>query len=304
VADQRLQTPQAMRASVTDRLRALTVADRRLQLTDLLRQFSYDRLLARVFSGDDADRWVLKGATALLARLGPDTRHTRDVDLYREVGDLVEAETALRDAAARDLGDFFRFEVLPGSPPGPGSDTRTVRVTAYLGTTELASFPVDLVTHLSMTEEPDLMGPLVAVEVPGVISVPYRVYPVVDHIADKVCAIHELHPLVDGEPGPSTRYRDLVDLTTFARTTSVEAPALMRAVQTEALRRDLTLPDRVTLPERGDWRAGYAREVRNAPAVVDRDLDAAAVLAGRFLDPILSGTAKGTWQPDALAWSS
>lgn len=69
-------TPEAMRASVTARLRTLASADPRLALNDLLRQWVYDRLLARVFLGDEAERWVLKGAAALLVRLGPETRHT------------------------------------------------------------------------------------------------------------------------------------------------------------------------------------------------------------------------------------
>src|SRR5437867_4312677 len=83
------RTPQAMRASVTDRLRALVKAEHRLQLNDLLRQFAYGRALARV-SAEDAERWLLKGATALLARLGPNTRHTKDIDLYNDAGDPQE----------------------------------------------------------------------------------------------------------------------------------------------------------------------------------------------------------------------
>ena len=48
-------------------------------LDELQRQFADDRLLARAFSGPEADRWVLKGAGPLLARL-PDARHSRDID--------------------------------------------------------------------------------------------------------------------------------------------------------------------------------------------------------------------------------
>jgi hypothetical protein len=106
-------TPQALRAVVTDRLRTLANAQG-TQLNDLLRQFAYDRFLA-LFE-DDPERWLLKGATAMLARLGPDSRHTLDVDLYRSAGSLDEAEVALRTSAALDLGDFFRFEIAPGSP--------------------------------------------------------------------------------------------------------------------------------------------------------------------------------------------
>ena len=59
-----------------------------------------ERLLQRLYARDDG--WVLKGAAALLAR-EVSVRATRDVDLYRRAG-LVEAEAALREALALDLG--------------------------------------------------------------------------------------------------------------------------------------------------------------------------------------------------------
>jgi predicted nucleotidyltransferase component of viral defense system len=85
-------TPIALRSAITDHLRILAAERPGRSLQDLLRQFAYDRLLYRVFSGPDSDRWVLKGATALLARLGGDARHTVDVDLYDRSGNLDEAE--------------------------------------------------------------------------------------------------------------------------------------------------------------------------------------------------------------------
>jgi Nucleotidyl transferase AbiEii toxin, Type IV TA system len=293
-------TPQALRAAVTDRLRSVAVAHG-AQLNDLLRQFAYDRFLARVFE-DDPERWVLKGATAMLARLGPGSRHTLDVDLYRSAGTLDEAEEALRASAALDLGDYFRFEIAPGRPVAGPVATRQLTVTAYLGATVFASFPVDLVTDLNMTAPPDVIGPLVDVDIPGITPSRYRVYPVVDHIADKVCAIHELHERVEGPPQPSTRYRDLADLSTFARTAVVEADALATALRSEAARRRLTLPAQVTVPTDRGWRAGYARVARDAPALVDRDIMAAVDTVCRFIDPVLDGSAAGRWDPHRLTW--
>lgn len=69
--------------------------------------------MGRVFL-TEPDKWVLKGATALLARMRGSGRHTVDVDLYRRRAGLGEAEAALRAAAALELGDFFRFELSPG----------------------------------------------------------------------------------------------------------------------------------------------------------------------------------------------
>lgn len=56
-------SPQALRRVVTDRLRNVAEQQAGAQVSDLLRQFAYDRLLARAFTADP-DRWVLKGAAA------------------------------------------------------------------------------------------------------------------------------------------------------------------------------------------------------------------------------------------------
>ncbi len=298
-----LRDPQALRRSVTDRLTALVRTDPRVNLSDLLRQFAYDRLLTRVFSGPVADGWILKGATAMLARLGPDGRHTRDIDLYRRAGGAAEAEEALRAAAGRDIGDLFRFEVTSGRPTAGATQARRVRVTAYLGATQFASFPVDLVTDIDMTSTPETLGPLVPIPIPGIVTTPYRVYPLTDHIADKVHALHELHERIAGPAQPSTRYRDLVDLAVFARTTRPGAEALIRAVRSQGRRRRLALPSRLTVPSTPDWPPGYAREVRNAPGAADRTLEAAVGTVRHFLDPVLAGSAVGVWDPASLSWT-
>src|SRR6266545_3261685 len=113
--------PAAFRAALTDRLKNLA-ASSAFTVAELQRQFAYDRLLARIFRAPDAQRWVLKGATALLARLDV-ARHSKDVDL--------------------------------GGRP-------------------FASFSVDVVAGQTMTAVPDLVPPLVEIEIPGLLRVDYR----------------------------------------------------------------------------------------------------------------------------------
>jgi hypothetical protein len=73
------QTPASFRRALTDRLRAVSAPNGRWPLADMQRQFAYDRLLARLYMVDD--HWILKGATALIARrIG--VRHTIDLDVY------------------------------------------------------------------------------------------------------------------------------------------------------------------------------------------------------------------------------
>jgi hypothetical protein len=72
----RYETPSAFRTALKDRFEQIARADRRYLLRELQRQFAYDRALAKLFSSIDADRWVLKGAGAFLARLAT-ARHSK-----------------------------------------------------------------------------------------------------------------------------------------------------------------------------------------------------------------------------------
>ncbi|MFI4978492.1 MAG: nucleotidyl transferase AbiEii/AbiGii toxin family protein [Solirubrobacterales bacterium] len=302
MSERRYASPQALRRAVTDRLRELAGQRSGARLGDLMHQFAYDRLLARVFTAD-ADRWVLKGAAAMLARLPAAARHSNDIDLYSQTGDLAEAERALRRAAAVDLCDYFRFVLGPARSLKQEAKAMRVPITAYLGPTEFASFHADLVASLSMTGEAEEVRALIDIDI-GLPQPRYRAYPVADHIADKVCAMIETHPRKSGEPAASTRYRDLVDLATFARSSEIDGKALAAALRSESERRGLTLPDQLADPSGADWRAGYARSVRDAPALPDRDLETALRTVRAMLDPILAGERVARWDPTTLSWLS
>jgi hypothetical protein len=193
-------SPAAFRRALTDKLRAKAETSQ-WTLQQLRRQMAYDRLLERLYLVDDG--WVVKGATALLARdIG--VRATIDIDVYREAAREV-AEADLRSAVARDIGDWFTFELGAGRPVAVGAPGVRIPVSAYIGPTVWASFNVDLVgSDLRMTREPDPVPPLARVVMPDVEQHGYRAYPLVDHIADKVVAMFEPH----GERGmPSTRFK-------------------------------------------------------------------------------------------------
>ena len=106
------RTAASFRTALKDRFTAIARDGTGYTVDELQRQFAYDRVLARVFTGEDSTRWVLKGAGALLARL-ENARHSKDIDLfYADKSAAVdEAVTALRLALGRDIGDFFAFEV-------------------------------------------------------------------------------------------------------------------------------------------------------------------------------------------------
>ncbi|HEU5417298.1 MAG TPA: nucleotidyl transferase AbiEii/AbiGii toxin family protein [Streptosporangiaceae bacterium] len=285
-------SPAAFRRALTDRLQGLA-ATGRWPLQHLQRQMAYDRLLERLYLADDG--WVVKGAAALLARdIG--VRATIDIDVYHQAASE-EAEARLRAAAARDIGDWFRFEIRPARPLISGT---RLPATAYIGAAVWAGFHVDLVgAGVRMTGQPEDVPPLARVIMPQVRQHGYKAYPLVDHVADKVCAMLERH----GPHGaPSTRFKDLIDLVAIAAAASVAAGPQISALQSEARRRGLRLPGRLVIPDRGRWEPGYAAEARRSLLPGAATLDEALAVAGPFLDPVLAGTARGTWHPGPARW--
>lgn len=288
--------PGAFRSGLTDRLRN-EAKKSRWTLQQLQRQFAYDRLLERLYSVDSS--WIVKGATALLARdIG--VRGSLDIDVYREKAREV-AEAELRKAAARDIGDWFRFELGASQVSTDGAKGIRIPVTAYVGASVWAQFHVDLVgSDLRMTGQPEEVPPLARVLIPDVEQHGYLAYPLTDHVADKVAATFELH---GDQQRPSTRYRDLVDLVAIATNAALDANELGKAVESEAERRQIALPKIFEIPDRDLWEGGYEAEAKRSLLTFAQTLDEALTLVRSFIDPILNGTATGTWNPDRTAWT-
>jgi hypothetical protein len=297
-------TPYAFRAALRDRFGAFTDGDHGLRVEELQRQFAYDRVLARCFAGQDADRWVLKGAVALLARLDGRARHSKDIDLYyaEPAASTSQAVDAFRAAARRDLGDYFRFEITRISPLQEHLQGRRLRLGAYLGA-RFATFHVDIVVGTAISGTPDLAEPLTPLYVDGLVRPSYRVFSVADHLADKLCAITETHQRADGSVMASTRVKDLVDVALIAGSQPVRAAALHHALVTGAAHRGLPLPPRFEVPDLEAWRSGYLRRAADAPTPVP-SFRQATVIAGSLFDPVLDGRLDGEWDPLAGRWTS
>ncbi|GAA1853921.1 hypothetical protein GCM10009836_37480 [Pseudonocardia ailaonensis] len=296
-------TPDAMWSAVVVRSKK---AAKRAGSTapNLTRQFVYDRFLARLFTHAGGGEWVLKGGTALLARVRT-ARHSRDIDLLRERGTLDSALDELERAAAVDLRDHLRF--VPGAssraeerPGQPGTELAKVKIDAYAGVRLVSEFVVDIVLNAVITGDPESRQPEPTIELAGIESPAYLIYPVADHVADKLCATFELY----GHARlPSSRVRDLVDLVVIARTQHVDAGALRVAIDAERVHR--------ALPEIGQWGCpdgwvtSYAKVARDVVECSDhRSFSSASALASAFLNPILSNEINddATWSPSNLRW--
>jgi hypothetical protein len=271
-------------------------------VSTLLRRFVNERFLARVFH-DPEGQWVLKGGTAVLARVN-DARTTKDVDLLHELQDVDVALERLRAAIAIDLDDHFRFVITghEASLAGAGQpriDGYRVHVDAYCGTARRGSFGVDLVTGSLMTTEPEVMTDTV-LELRGLSSPPMRLYPVVDHVADKLCATQATYGAAGDRP--SSRVRDLVDLVVFARSQDINGDSLIDAIRAEWVHRGLDGHPEFAPP--ANWDRIYppvARKVRTCEGLTT--YAAAVEFVSGFLGPALDGSAAGLrWSSERAAW--
>ncbi len=285
---------QAFGAAITERLKSMAVASDR-SVSQLRRQFAYDRLLARLFHAGSQE-WILKGGVSMIARFAS-ARHTADVDLVAATDSVEAALEAMHAAATQDLGDFFGFRFEPSRALVQGVPGLRIPTEAWLGPRLFERFGVDLVTGVVITGRPEEAEPLLPLAIPGLVRSRYLLYPLVDSIADKVMAIVETH-----QGRPSTRFRDLVDLVFIAHSQQVRASDLAVAFASERLRRDLSTLDELAVADEELWRTGYRTVARDVPGVAEKTLDGALPLAKRFVDPVLAGTAAGTWDPAALAW--
>ncbi|MFG3047459.1 nucleotidyl transferase AbiEii/AbiGii toxin family protein [Streptomyces sp. NPDC048241] len=174
------------------------------------------------------------------------------------------------------------------------------RTTATKGVTAPQYFKVFLGTALVDTIKVDLVVGRTLSDVPEV-----RLYPVIDHIADKICAMYERHGQ-KGEFG-SNRYRDLADVLLISQQEAVPA-RVTQALHREAERRRMNgtqviFPAVFEAPG-PDWHGGYPKQAALVVGLQGcRTYGEAAKAAALFIDPLLDQTAQGTWNPLSATWS-
>ena len=269
-------------------------------VTAFTSQFVHERFLARIFAGPGG--WVLKGGNAVLARVS-DARTTQDVDLLGRLEDLETVYDELIAASKVDLGDHFRFEPAKKVTAGKGEDQPDVeglRVTfdAYCGSQKVHSVKVDLVVGSIMTTDPEeSLSQLLEIE--GLKPAKILLYPVVDHVADKLCATQARYGSTRGR---SSRVRDLVDLVVFARTQNIQGSDLINAIRSEWTVRKLENTPSFDPPL--EWRTQYSSIARGVRACGEfTTFESAAELVSKLLDPACRGEAAGQrWECSALQW--
>lgn len=291
-------SPRAMRQAVLAHASNASRKRSGTRVDQLLRQFAYARLLARLFVLEP-ERWVLKGATGLLARL-PNARHSLDVDLWHRADGLEQAEQAVQRAAELDLGDHVRLrigdwrEYIDGNRP-----LARTTVLCRIGERPLVpQFGLDVVTGPPPPLPPEIAPPLQPLQIPGLPEPPcIHLFPLACSVADKLAATLTSH-----RGTPSTRYRDLVDLATIAITQQLAALDLHIAVHHELLGQRLPLPSGFAVPDPDAWRIGYGRQAQGLPHLRGVGFDEAFALVKAMIDPVLAGRREGVWRPETRRW--
>jgi Nucleotidyl transferase AbiEii toxin, Type IV TA system len=294
-------TPAGVEAAIKDAAKKATSADPSLTISERIRLEYFNRFLSRVFSEGSDSEWMLKGGTGMLARV-PSTRTTLDIDLYRRGYTLDQSLADLRRLAEINLDDHFRFDyngftLIATGDAQPYTDGYRVTFSVLIGEKNMGLLKVDLVVGAGITAEITTAEPANRLDLPRLVTNPYRLYPVVDQIADKVCATMTAY----NDRG-SSREKDLVDLVVLAVTQAIDGTALGVAISTEARRRQMEPFDHSVVPDA--WGRGYAKLARSVPYCADfRGVDLARHLVVRFIDPALDGSAKGkTWSPEKRSW--
>lgn len=291
----------SLQNAITVHARKLAASDPSQNVSDRVRVEMYNRFLARIFASPQASNWVLKGGAGLIARV-VSARRTLDIDMLSRVKDIDDAVDELRALAAEDGADYIEFRYvdkhkLSMNEKESYTEGMAVKFDAFAGGRKVAEVKVDVVTGSIMTAEPDVLVPAHALPFGDEPPVPYLVYPVVDHIADKVCATFQTHV-----SGVSSREKDLVDLVIFAQQFQMDGDALIRAIRAESTHSQTVLPARFSVP--AGWGARYRKLAEPIPACRDYlDVDDAERLAAQLIDPALDGSAAGrVWIPGYLRW--
>jgi len=157
----------------------------------------------------------------------------------------------------------------------------------------------DLAAGYKPTGELETLSPANRLPLARLRTFDYVLYPIVDQVADKLCATHSRY----GESrAPSSRVKDLIDLLIVSLTESLDARRLWIAVATEIKRRDLDQIAAFVIPP--DWSSRYLVLAR--PLGLLEEFPNAAVAEERvqaMLNPILDGTVTdGGWESGAGIW--
>jgi hypothetical protein len=221
--------------------------------------------------------------------------------------DLAAAERSLAALVDTDLGDHLTFRLVRSAPTGLGDNQPAVATRRLVFAcidadhdTQIDTMTVDIVVGPPPTGHPEVIEPANRLHLRRSLPThPYRLYPIVDQIADKVCAT-----MATNYPGgkPSSRVKDLVDLVVLAHTQVVGLAELRTAIAAKRVLSNIDRFDRFGVPR--DWSRTYPATAKGVPTAETFTAASAAERVAGLIDPALNDFAPdAAWDPQTLNWS-
>lgn len=291
----RYATASAFRAALDERLKA-EAAKSGLSLARLRKRVAFELFLRRLVEAAPG-RWVLKGALALDFRLHTGSRATKDIDIGRADSEDAAIED-LTSAQAIVLDDYFSFTVTRTEAFDEADEFSAIRfnVKAELAGRTFESFLLDIGFVDSLPDSPEIVYTTGFLSFAGIDRIRIPSLPIHQHVAEKVHAYTRTY--AGGRR--STRPKDLIDVLLIERAEPLDASKLREALeQTFSERETHQMPDRLPPPPSA-WATPYGRLAREVG--LEPDLQAAFERAAALLDPVLRGSARGTWDSAAAEW--
>lgn len=290
-------TPLAFKHALEQRLKSLSTTGvdfaRRRQL------LVFDRFLARVTSVV-GETMTLKGGLVLEIRLAR-ARTTKDIDL-RMMGSSGDVLDKLQESGRLDLGDHMSFEIQPDlNHPDIRNEAMRYEGSRYRAECRLAGalygrpFGIDVAFGDPLVGEPDRVTAKDVLSFAGIPPPTLRLYPVVSHIAEK------LHAFTMPRSRPNSRVRDLPDIALLATTGPIEGARLRLAIEkTFGFRGTHSLPTLLPSPP-AFWAEPYAT-MASSNELGWASLSEVTEAVSAFLNPVLSSTVCGVWEPKEWLW--
>jgi len=231
-------------------------------LAYLRKRVAFERFLVRIFVPASADApFVLKGAFALGLRVR-ERRTTQDLDLALSTaaaqGDTDPVEV-VREAAERDVGDFFQFRIGGTSEAhNQGLATLRLSVDARLAGRTFERFKLDLAMEVLDPASTESQVVPSYLEFAGMRAFTVRAIHPAGHYADKLHAYSRPRRL-------RSRVKDLVDLAllTLELEGDPKAPERIRKEVERVYGQYSTHRPWKDLPKPpSDWRAAFVRQAK------------------------------------------
>jgi len=292
------KTPAAFRRALEERLRQQSLETGQ-PLARLRKMVAFDRFLARL-AKKEPQAWIVKGGFALQLRLGERARTTKDIDVSAtKLWTPEETSARLRAATALDLGDWFEVEVGEPTEAATGAPGRGFRfpIRCLLDGRQFENFHLDVGYGDPVLEAPVELTTPNLLAFAEIAPATVRCYPLTTQVAEKLHTYTRTYA-----SGETTRARDLADMLLAASLEQFDSTKLRQALeatfQTRAshdLPREMPdPPSRITASYRQ-----LARELDLPWPTIEEAGEAAA----KFLNPILRGDVRPTWDPVAWRWT-